>query len=392
MIRFTTTDLATFLREYWQKKPMVFRQAIPDFDHPISADELAGLALEDELESRIVIQNPGTQSNWQLKRGPFKERDFKKLPASHWTLLVQGVDRFVPEVAELLTHFNFIPRWRIDDVMISYAVEQGSVGPHYDNYDVFLYQAKGRRKWCLTSQHCTLENYLTEFDLRIMNNFVVEEAFILEEGDMLYLPPHIGHHGISLSSDCMTYSFGYRSYQAQELWDSFGEYLAEHAKIPDLYKDPAWLGLTDSAELPQSAASQAKIILQKIIDDEPKLQTWFGCFATQIDQQAEQLLPLPDDNPDDSQALFLTNLASSQGLQRNYLCRFAYQMNDESGLALFINGSNWNSQGISDGLIKLVANQTSIDLSQLQPYLNQDKNQQFLYELWQLQWINFMDE
>lgn len=137
----------TFLREYWQRKPLLIRQAFPGFETPLSPDELAGLALEDEIESRIVLEHGAHP--WELRRGPFTEEDFRTLPERDWTLLVQSVDQFVPEVGELLKAFRFLPSWRLDDIMISYAAPGGSVGPHYDNYDVFLLQGHGRRRWKL---------------------------------------------------------------------------------------------------------------------------------------------------------------------------------------------------------------------------------------------------
>lgn len=189
MVHFQKMTVQTFLKDYWQKKPLIIRQALPDFTNPLTPDELAGLALEEEIESRLVYETPDHSPQWNLKRGPFKESDLIGLPKTHWTLLVQGVDRIVPDVYELLEHFNFIPQWRVDDVMISYAALHGSVGPHYDNYDVFLYQAKGRRLWSLTSKKCHTNNFIQGLELRIMKEFEVEEQFILEEGDMLYLPP-----------------------------------------------------------------------------------------------------------------------------------------------------------------------------------------------------------
>lgn len=387
MINFQNLNKEDFLSHYWQKKPLVFRKALPDFFNPLSGDELAGLALEEEVESRLVIHTPEKKPYWHLKRGPFHARDFTQLPPSHWTLLVQGVDRFIPEVAALLEHFNFLPHWRIDDVMISYAVEQGSVGPHYDHYDVFLFQAQGRRKWLLTSKHCEVENYLPNVELRIMDKFLVEEEFILEAGDMLYLPPHIAHHGISLSPDCMTYSFGYRSYQSLELWESFGEYLAENSLHHELFHDPDWCCLNGSGELPEEAIHEAKRVLQNILDDEKRLRHWFGCFVTRLDQQAEELLPLPNEETDD-RSLFLSELENSPGLTRNSLCRFAYQIEEDETLTLFINGCGWNTEGVSAKLIKLVADKRFVPLTELTPYLNNMDNQLFLYELWELQWID----
>ena len=146
-----------FMRDYWQKKPLLVRQAFPDFISPIDPDELAGLALEEEVESRIVLEHGAHP--WELRRGPFTEDTFAELPEKDWTLLVQAVDQFVPEVAELLENFRFLPSWRIDDVMISFAAPGGSVGPHFDNYDVFLLQGHGQRNWKI-GQMCSSDSSL----------------------------------------------------------------------------------------------------------------------------------------------------------------------------------------------------------------------------------------
>ncbi len=388
MMHFKSIDQATFLRDYWQKKALVIRDALPNFIEPIDPDDLAGLALEEDVESRIVIETPGKAPFWQLKTGPFVDSDFAKLPPSHWTLLVQGVDRLVPEVAALLSHFDFIPAWRFDDVMISYAVNQGSVGPHYDNYDVFLYQARGRRQWSLTTQHCHEKNYLTDVPLRIMQQFDTEEEYILEAGDMLYLPPHVGHHGVSLSDDCMTYSFGYRSYQGQELWDSLGDYLSEQQLFKTLYKDPDWSKLNASAALPPDAWLNAKQLMLSVLDDEQHLKKWFGCFATRLDQHAEQQLPAPlslDEQGDLCQ--FIQALRRSNGLVRNALCRIAYM--EQNDLQLFINGQDVSIKSIEPSLVKLIATKRWIELQDLLPYLDQTANHGFLYELWTQQWFEF---
>lgn len=191
-----------FLRDYWQRNPLLIRQAIPDFETPLSPDELAGLALEEEVESRIIA--PGEQGPWQLRQGPFKEEDFSTLPEREWTLLVQAVDQFVPEVAELVEPFKFLPSWRIDDVMISYAAPGGGVGPHYDNYDVFLLQGYGRRRWKI-GQRCTSESPLQDNpDIKILAEFEQTDEWVLEPGDMLYLPPQLAHDGIA-EDECMTF-------------------------------------------------------------------------------------------------------------------------------------------------------------------------------------------
>jgi len=387
MVHFGTIDVQTFLRDYWQKKPLVIRQALPDFISPLSADELAGLALEDDVESRLVFETPRSAPYWQLKPGPFTESDFAKLPKTHWTLLVQGVDRLIPDVATLLDHFNFIPQWRIDDVMISYAVNKGSVGPHYDNYDVFLYQAAGQRKWALTTQDCTPANYLTDVELRIMKRFEVEEEYILAPGDMLYLPPHVGHHGVSLDDDCMTYSFGYRSYQGQEMWNSFGDYIAEHAPTM-LYQDPDWNDSKASVLIPPPAWQHARQLMQAMLDNEALLKTWFGCFSTSLDQQAEQQLSLAlDDDEAGEISDFISELKTKPALMRDASCRFAYI--DTNPLQLFINGCAWNIEQVTPELVKYIANTRVVSVSALLPYLVNEDNQLFMYELWKLQWLSW---
>lgn len=388
MVHFNTIDVETFLSDYWQKKPLIIRQALPNFINPITADELAGLALEDDIESRLVFETPGVAPGWQLKTGPFVDADFATLPKTHWTLLVQGVDRWVPGVTQLLDHFNFIPQWRVDDVMISYAVNQGSVGPHYDNYDVFLYQAEGRRKWSLTTKQCNTTNYLADVDLRIMAQFDVEEEYILEPGDMLYLPPHVGHHGVSISDDCMTYSFGFRSYQGQELWDSFGDFVSEKITDTGLYQDPNWADLSATSSIPPQAWLNAKSLMQQMLNDESNFKRWFGCFATRIDQQAEQDMPQPlSIDEAGSRVNFIDELSQSVGLSRDASCRIAYQ---DEGMHLFINGCEWDIDGVAPDLVMYVANHRLLEMKILQPFLMEDDNQIFLYELWKLQWLQWV--
>ena len=389
MIQFSETNASDFLTNYWQKKPLVLRNALPKFTNFLSADELAGLAMEEEIDSRMVFRTPEKPPFWHLKNGPFVENDFQNLPKTHWTLLVQGVDRVVPELALLFTHFDFIPQWRVDDLMISYASEHGSVGPHYDNYDVFLYQAKGRRKWSLSSKHCSPDNCLPDIPLRIMKTFEVEEEYLLDEGDMLYLPAHIGHYGTAIGTDCITYSFGYRSYSSQELWDSFGDFCAEKKLPKSLYPDPNWSTLQGSSELPLEAIENAKKLMQTMLKDKSQLNAWFGCYVTRLDEQAEALLPMPIKKP---LAFFMKKMEQSAGLVRNPCCRFAYHLLSTSPfIALFINGIQWETEKISTDLITFIANHRLLPLDTLKTWLSHEANSVFLYELWKLQWLELRD-
>lgn len=381
-------DIKTFLSEYWQKKPLVIRQALPNVVSALSGDELAGLALDEMVESRIVCETPGVAPFWQLKRGPFIEADFQQLPATHWTLLVQGVDRLIPEVASLLDHFDFIPQWRVDDVMISYAVKEGSVGPHYDNYDVFLYQATGFRRWSLTTKACHPNNRVAGVELRLMEAFDIEEEYLLEPGDMLYLPPHVGHHGVCVSEECVTYSFGYRQYSAQELWTSFGDYLSEQKGANPLYQDPNWNQNKFASIIPAPACVNAKQLMQQLLNDEDQLRRWFGCFVTTLDEHAEQQLPIALEEQElDDVEMFIGQVMQSDGLVRDGACRFAYQ---EDPLSLFVNGCEWEIEGVTPALVAYLANHRVLELKALHSRLLQPADWALLYDFWRLQWLQFL--
>ncbi|MGL6093358.1 MAG: JmjC domain-containing protein, partial [Pseudomonas paracarnis] len=267
-----------FLRDYWQKKPLLIRQAIPDFESPIDADELAGLALEEEVESRLVIEHG--ERPWELRRGPFAEDAFSTLPEREWTLLVQAVDQFVPEVAELLEHFRFLPSWRIDDVMISFAAPGGSVGPHFDNYDVFLLQAQGKRNWKI-GQMCNSESPLLQHaDLRILAEFEESAEWVLEPGDMLYLPPRLAHFGIA-EDDCMTYSVGFRAPSAAEVLTHFTDFLSQYLTDEERYTDADAQPVSDPHQIQGDALDRLKGLLAEHMSDERMLLTWFGQFMTE---------------------------------------------------------------------------------------------------------------
>ena len=224
-----------FLNEYWQKKPLLIRNAFPDFKSPLSADELAGLACENEVESRIILEKDGP-APWTIEHGPFIENRFTSLPKTHWTLLVQGVDTWVPEVAELIEPFRFIPDWRIDDIMISYAPKHGSVGPHLDQYDVFLIQAQGHRHWQINTQAYSKDDCIAGISLSILKSFEAELEWTLAPGDMLYLPPNIAHYGVA-QDDCMTYSVGFRAPARSEILSAFIDDLLPELSEAQRYED-----------------------------------------------------------------------------------------------------------------------------------------------------------
>ncbi|OUS13084.1 hypothetical protein A9Q89_03565 [Gammaproteobacteria bacterium 53_120_T64] len=272
--------LDNFLAEYWQRKPLLIRQALPGFSSPLEADELAGLALEEEIESRLIVESQ-TSPHWRLQCGPFTDDDFQALPASHWTLLVQAVDQWLPEVHHLLSYFDFLPQWRLDDIMLSYAADQGSVGPHFDQYDVFLLQGEGQRRWRL-GQFCDASTPLQkDSELRIVDNFETSAEWLLEPGDMLYVPPGLAHWGVA-EGECMTYSIGFRAPSASELLsDMATELLAQNSPADELiYRDPPLTRAMAKGAIDERFIDEIKNLLLRQLDDKEQLAQWFARFMT----------------------------------------------------------------------------------------------------------------
>lgn len=267
---------AEFLAEYWQKKPLLIRQAIPNFQGLLTPNELAGLACEEEAQSRIV-QN--IDDAWHLTHGPFDEDTLTSLPEKNWTLLVQCVNHHLPEAAELLSQFNFIPHARLDDLMISYAPTGGSVGPHMDSYDVFLLQGSGKRRWKINAQpDLTL---VENVPLRILKQFTAEQEWVLAPGDMLYLPPNIAHHGVSEDDDCMTYSIGFRVPKTQELIQGFLDHLQDTIQVDGLYEDADLRLQQHPAAISDDMIGKVATMLQAITWNKATVSDFLGRYLTE---------------------------------------------------------------------------------------------------------------
>ena len=221
-----------FLKHYWHKKPLLVRQAVPEFKGLLSPFRLQQLACRSDVESRLIR---GSGVDWQLDHGPFERGDFRHLPATQWTLLVQSLNHFLPAADALLGRFSFIPHARLDDLMVSYAAPGGSVGPHVDSYDVFLLQGTGRRRWQISAQKD--QAMLDGAPLRILRRFEPEAEWVLEPGDMLYLPPQIAHHGVAVDA-CTTYSIGFRAPSADEIAQAFLVHLQDSLSLDGRYADP----------------------------------------------------------------------------------------------------------------------------------------------------------
>jgi len=246
-----------FLAEYWQKKPLLVRQALPGFGDWLDRDGLFRLAVRDDAESRLVRSRRG---HWDLHHGPFAAEDLDTLPAKGWSLLVSGVNHFLAEGDALLNAFDFVPRARLDDLMVSFAPKGGGVGPHFDSYDVFLIQGLGRRRWEISDQ--TDLTLVPGSPLRILRHFTPTQSWELDPGDMLYLPPRFAHNGVALG-DCMTWSVGFRAPKAQEIVGQFLNYLQDHLQLEGIYADPELKRPRHPGEIPSHLLAWAEDTIHK---------------------------------------------------------------------------------------------------------------------------------
>lgn len=264
-----------FFAEYWQKKPLLVRQAVPNLDRVLDGPGLIELACQDDAESRLVRPVRG---NWQREIGPFEPERLARLPKRNWSLLVSGVNMLVPEGDALLNAFNFAPYARLDDLMVSLAPTGGGVGPHFDSYDVFLIQGSGRRRWEISGQD-DLE-LVEDCALRILKRFRVDQSWELEAGDMLYLPPKYAHNGVALSDDCMTWSIGFRAPSAQEMATEFLVYLQDNICMDGFYADPDLGHSAHPGRIPTIMANRLKEMIRSIRWTDRDMEDFIGRYLS----------------------------------------------------------------------------------------------------------------
>jgi len=264
---------AQFLRDYWHKKPLLIRGAIPGFKPLLSFAKLAELAKLNHVESRLVTLRDG---QWDMQHGPLAE--LPQRSEREWTMLVQGVNLVDERADELLRQFRFVPDARLDDLMVSFATDGGGVGPHFDSYDVFLLQAHGKRRWRIGAQEDL--TVVEGLPLKILAHFEPEQEFVLEPGDMLYLPPHYAHDGVA-EGECMTYSIGFRSPSYQELGEAFLQFMADSIELPDRYADPALQPARNPAEIPREMLSTITEELNKVRWDEEDVAIFLGEYLSE---------------------------------------------------------------------------------------------------------------
>lgn len=330
-----------FLRDYWQKQPLLVRNALPDFKGLLTRDELMELACNEDAQSRLVVQR---KSKWHLQHGPLSSDDLKKLPKKQWTLLVQDVNHFLPSARDLLSKFRFIPHARLDDLMVSYAPKGGGIGPHFDSYDVFLLQGMGSRRWQISAQQDN--QFIADAPLRILRNFQPEQEWALESGDMLYLPPKYAHNGIA-EDDCMTYSIGFRAPSHHELITQFLVYLQDNVATEGRYSDPDLQLQSHPSKISAAMQSQVNSTLQKIKWNRSDIENFLGIYLSEpqshvfFDQPEEPLTP----------HLFLQQIKKN-GVQLNLKSRMLCGDNK-----LFINGETYKvNANVYNTLIQLADN------------------------------------
>lgn len=352
-MRFANFDADVFLQYYWQKKPLLIRNPWVAWENPLEPDELAGLACEDGVESRLIIRAGGTL---KLEHGPIPEKRFGTLGKAPWTLLVQAVDNYVPEVAALIAPFRFIPNWRIDDVMVSYASDDGGVGPHFDQYDVFLIQGLGKRRWQIGALCDDDIALLPHDDLRLLADFNAEQEWILEPGDMLYLPPRISHNGVAVGDDCMTYSIGFRAPARSALIADWSDDVAQHLSEDDRYSDPDLQIQANPGEITADSIAKLQAMITQKLGDMKAFARWFGEY------NSTPRYPDADWRPETPIAAdeLRQNLSSGAPIQRNPASRFSFIRESADTLLLFVDGQSFECAGESMALAEHLCAQDHI--------------------------------
>ena len=335
---------AQFMRRHWHKKPLLVRQAIPNFQPPVLRPDMFALAAEESVESRLVQQIKG---GWKLRHGPFARRSLPAMSQREWTLLVQGVDLHNDAVHQLMQQFRFVPEARLDDLMISYATDGGGVGPHFDSYDVFLLQAHGRRRWRIGRQKdLTLKEGIP---LKVLAEFEPEEEFVLEPGDMLYLPPRYAHDGIA-EGECMTYSIGFRAPAraelAQELLVRLSEDAAEDEQV-QMYRDAKQEAVAEPGAIPAELQAFAKEALERALSQPLALERALGEYLTE---------PKPN--------VWFEASDGGAMLEAVRLDRRTRMMYDAQHI--FINGESYRAGGKDATLMRRLANQRYLSSKDIQ--------------------------
>ncbi len=357
-----------FLSQYWQKKPLLIKQAFKGFEDTITADELAGLAMETEIESRIVSVN--NHGDWQVDHGPFE--DFSQYGESNWTLLVQAVNNWSRPTNDLLTPFSFIPRWRIDDVMVSFSTPNGGVGAHLDQYDVFIIQGSGKRRWQVGAPNDDLSSLLPHPDLKQVSAFEPLIDEITEAGDLLYIPPNHPHNGVSIENS-VNFSVGFQAPSSQELWSSFADKLIDNNLGEQRFNDATRQITTNSTQIDMDDQQRLKAFMLAQLDNTEMFEQFLGQYLTQSHHALELLMPVTDIDEEK-----LADILSEPEIFFMPVSGLKAAIIDESQTTLFLNGESFPIDKETLSLALLLARQTPLTTSQVKSFNTCLKNAQLL--------------
>ncbi len=355
-MQFADFDTAAFLQDTWQKRPLLIRNPWANWHNPLEPDELAGLACEEAgIESRLITRRP---DGMVLESGPFPEARFAKAETAPWTLLVQAADHHVPEVAALIAPFRFVPDWRIDDVMVSYATDGGGVGPHFDQYDVFLVQGLGQRRWRVGPRCDADTPLLPHEDLRLIADFAATGDWVLEPGDILYVPPGFAHDGVAVGDHCMTYSIGFRAPSRADLVEGWSAHLADTMPEDDRYTDADLVPQAHPGEITPAALARLHAMALNGLSDGAAFARWFGAY-TSLPKYGDA-----DWQPDApiGHAAVQALLASSHSLTRNPASRVAFIRQAADSLCLFADGQTFGCTGDAARVAEQICADTNLTL------------------------------
>jgi len=353
-----------FMRRHWQKKPLLIRQAFPGIEPPVSRNDLFSMAADEYIESRLVQQKAG---EWTLRQGPFLKRQLPTVKTPAWTLLIQGVDLHVPAAHELLSRFRFVPDARLDDLMVSYATDGGGVGPHFDSYDVFLLQVQGKRRWRIGRMNDAA--LIPDLPLKILANFQPEEEWILEPGDMLYLPPRWAHDGVA-DGECMTCSIGFRAPVRDEVGREVLQRLLdgeEPVANSALYRDPSQPATDTPARIPSTLQEFTKEAVARLVESPRALACALGEWLS----EPKPLVAFDQGSP----------LRHEADIVLDRRTRMLYD--DEH---VFINGESFRAGGQDAMLIRHLADHRCLPAAQWRRA--SDEARQLLAEWAQAGWIH----
>ena len=349
-------DLAEFMRNSWQKRPIIIKQGLANFQDPISAEELAGLSLEEEIDSRFISNADG---KWQADHGPFDEKLFSQLPETHWQLVIQAANHWHPGPEALMSPFKALPQWLFDDVMVCYSAPGGGVGPHIDQYDVFIIQGQGKRRWRVGDKdRGQYHEVIQGGALRQIESFDAQIDQVLEPGDILYIPPGFPHQGDTLEAS-LSYSIGYRSPKEQELLSNFADYVLAHDIGDTHLHNPDMLPQQNFAEIRHSDLSKLNAMLRKAVNDQNCVEEFIGAM---LSQSRHQLNIVPPSDPlteqDIQQFLFQGEcLYKVAGLKSLY-----HQGAEQTA---YINGERFSVESASSALLTTLCNLDQISISEM---------------------------